>query len=121
VIRQWVAAAGRTRIASLLRIAAARWSAQRAMGAAAPDAALVRAIYRRAVRSAFRDAVDLADLAVDGDDLIGAGIASGRQLGEILRDLLVVVLADPSQNTRARLLDLALQKCGGRPGSGSPS
>jgi tRNA nucleotidyltransferase (CCA-adding enzyme) len=121
MIRQWVAAAGRTRIASLLRIGAARWSAQRAMGAPAPDAASVRALYRRAVRSAFRDAVDLSDLAVDGDDLIGAGIAPGRQIGEILRDLLVVVLADPSQNTRAQLLELAVRKSGGRPGSGSAS
>jgi tRNA nucleotidyltransferase (CCA-adding enzyme) len=119
MIRQWVAAVGRTRIASLLRIAAARWSAQRATGASAPDAASVRALYRRAVRSAFRDAVELSDLAVDGDDLIGAGIAPGRQIGEILRDLLAVVLADPSRNTRVQLLELALRTSGGRPGAGS--
>jgi tRNA nucleotidyltransferase (CCA-adding enzyme) len=119
VIRRWVAAAGRTRIASLLRIVAARWSAQRAIGAPAPAATAVRGLYRRAVRSAFHDAVELADLAVDGDDLISAGIAPGRQLGEILRDLLTLVLADPSQNTRAQLLALALQKAGGRPADGS--
>ncbi len=118
-IRRWVAAAGRTRIASLLRIAAARWSAQRAGGGPAPAAVAVRVLYRRAVRSAFHDAVDLADLAVDGDDLISAGIAPGRQLGEILRDLLTLVLTDPSQNTRAQLLALALQKAGRRPANGS--
>jgi hypothetical protein len=118
LIRLWVAAAGRTRVASLLRIASARWSAQRAAGSSAPSAASVRALYRRAIRSAFRDAVDLADLAVDGDDLIGAGFAPGKQLGEILRELLVVVLADPSQNTRAQLLAVALQKRGGHAGAG---
>jgi hypothetical protein len=85
----------------------------------APAPAAVRALYRRAVRSAFHDAVDLADLAVDGDDLIGAGIAPGRQLGEILRDLLTVVLADPSQNTRAQLVALALQRASGPPANGS--
>ena len=119
MIRRWVAAAGRTRIASLLRIAAARWSARRAMGAPAPGATAVRGLYRRAARSAFRDAVDLADLAVDGDDLISAGITPGRQLGEILRDLLTVVLADPAQNTRAQLLALALEKAARRQPNGS--
>jgi tRNA nucleotidyltransferase (CCA-adding enzyme) len=118
-VRGWVAAAGRTRIPSLLRIAAARWSAQRATGAPAPAAAVVRRLYRRASRSAFHDAVDLADLAVDGDDLMRAGIAPGRQLGEILRDLLTVVLADPTQNTRGQLLALALQRAGRRPANGS--
>ena len=118
LIRLWVAAAGRTRVASLLRIASARWSAGRVMGASGPSEASVRALYRRAVRSAFRDAVDLADLAVDGDDLIGAGFAPGKRLGEILRELLVVVLADPSQNTRARLLALAAHKRGRQGGDG---
>jgi tRNA nucleotidyltransferase (CCA-adding enzyme) len=109
-IRQWVAAVGRTRIASLLRIASARWGALRATGAPAPVPQSIAALYRRAVTSAYRDAVNLADLAIDGDDLIRAGIAPGRQIGEILRDLLAAVLADPAQNTRAHLLALAARQ-----------
>ena len=107
-IRGWVARVGRTRIASLLRIASARWSARRSIGAAAPEARAVGGLYRRAVRSAYRDAVDLADLAIDGDDLLAAGIAPGRHIGEILRGLLAIVLADPTQNTRAHLLAMAV-------------
>jgi tRNA nucleotidyltransferase (CCA-adding enzyme) len=114
-IRRWVADAGRTRIASLLRIASARWGAQRASGAPAPMPRTVAAVYRRAVRSAYRDAVELVDLVIDGDDLIAAGIAPGRRIGEILRYLLAVVLVDPTQNTSAHLLALALALGDGGP------
>jgi tRNA nucleotidyltransferase (CCA-adding enzyme) len=120
-IRRWVADAGRTRIASLLRIAAARWAARRAGGAPAPLPRAVAGVYRRAIRSAYQDAVALTDLAIDGDDLIAAGIAPGRRIGEILRYLLAVVLADPAQNTPAQLLALAraLGDGGPEPASGS--
>jgi tRNA nucleotidyltransferase (CCA-adding enzyme) len=46
----------------------------------------------------------LADLAVDGNDLIEAGFEPGPELGHTLRDLLHVVVDDPSQNTREALL-----------------
>ena len=114
-IREWVAAAGRLRIASVVRIAAARWAAIRAPGDGfggrpeVPSAAGVAMVYRRVLRAAFHDAVEVSDLAIDGDDLVGAGIAPGPRIGEILRRLLVVVLADPAENTRDRLLSLAHQ------------
>jgi hypothetical protein len=64
----------------------------------------VRATYRRAVRIAYRDPIQVSDLAVDGDDLREAGIPPGPLLGMILHALLEVVLADPAANTRERLL-----------------
>jgi tRNA nucleotidyltransferase (CCA-adding enzyme) len=49
----------------------------------------------------------LADLAVDGNDLIDAGFTPGPQFGNVLRDLLHAVVDDPSLNTREQLLALA--------------
>ncbi|MEL3907034.1 MAG: HD domain-containing protein [Treponema sp.] len=52
-------------------------------------------------------AYSLKDLAVNGKDLMEAGIPAGRMLGLILNDLLETVLEDPAQNTRERLLSIA--------------
>ena len=122
VVRRWVAGIGRTRVPAFLRIAAARWSAARALGdvtpgaaapgaaapgAAAPGAAAVASLYRRGVRSAYRDPVEVADLAIDGDDLMRAGIPAGATVGRVLHGLLDAVIDDPAVNEPARLLDLA--------------
>jgi tRNA nucleotidyltransferase (CCA-adding enzyme) len=60
--------------------------------------------YRRALRIAYRDPIELADLAVDGEDLQRDGIARGPALGKILRALLEWVVEDPSRNVREELL-----------------
>ena len=53
----------------------------------------------------------LADLAVDGDDLIELGFKPGPELGHVLRDLLREVVDDPAQNTpRPRSLRRARAK-----------
>ena len=52
----------------------------------------------------------LADLAVDGNDLIGLGFKPGPELGHTLRDLLREVVDDPAANTRAALLRRARAK-----------
>jgi tRNA nucleotidyltransferase (CCA-adding enzyme) len=106
-VRRWVAAAGRLRVPTLLRLAAARWAATRVAGGVAPTAPRVRGLYRRAIRSAFHDAVQLSDLAVDGTDLVDGGIAKGPLVGAVLRRLLAAVVEDQSLNVRDRLLDLA--------------
>jgi tRNA nucleotidyltransferase (CCA-adding enzyme) len=49
----------------------------------------------------------LADLAVDGADLIELGYAEGPSLGAALESLLDAVVEDPSLNTRAELLERA--------------
>jgi putative nucleotidyltransferase with HDIG domain len=51
--------------------------------------------------------LSLKDLAVSGDDLAAVGIARGKVMGIILRELLETVLDDPAQNTREALLSIA--------------
>ncbi len=46
----------------------------------------------------------IKDLAVNGKDLIADGMAPGPGLGRLLQELLVLVLEDPSQNTKENLL-----------------
>ena len=46
----------------------------------------------------------LQDLAVDGNDLIAAGVRPGPEVGETLARLLADVLDDPTRNTREQLL-----------------
>lgn len=53
------------------------------------------------------DAVTVQELAIDGSDLIEMGIPSGPQIGEILRGLLEHVLANPHNNTKCKLQELA--------------
>ena len=105
-IRRWVSVAGRTRFASVLRLADARWWAEREAGQQAPAASSVASLHRRALRIAYRDPVELSDLAVDGTDLQKLGL-SGPALGNALHGLLDAVVRDPSLNTPERLLALA--------------
>jgi tRNA nucleotidyltransferase (CCA-adding enzyme) len=106
-VRRWVATVGRLQVGPFMRLASAVWSTTRASGRAAPTPAAVHSLYRRMQRSAFRDAIDLGSLAVDGDDLRRAGIPSGPALGKILQSLLGAVIADPSRNAADWLLQEA--------------
>ncbi len=103
ILRGWAGRAGRTRLAPVLRIADAHWWAERESGKLAPTRARVESVYRRAIRIAYRDPVEVSDLAVNGDDLLKIGI-SGKRLGNTLRLLLKYVLEDPARNTREALL-----------------
>lgn len=103
-IRRWASVAGRPVFGLLARLAAARWSAQRSRGLAAPSARAGRVLYKDGVRIAYGDPIALADLAIDGDDLVAAGFAPGPQLGQILASMLDWVLEAPSRNTRDQLL-----------------
>ena len=53
------------------------------------------------------NALTLKSLAVNGRDLMAAGIPSGKELGRILNELLECVLEDPSMNEREKLLEVA--------------
>jgi tRNA nucleotidyltransferase (CCA-adding enzyme) len=108
-LRAWAGRAGRTRLSPVLRIADAHWWAERESGKSAPTCERVESVYRRAIRIAYRDPVEVSDLAVNGDDLLKAGI-TGKRLGETLRALLQYVLDDPSRNTRETLLQHAEQR-----------
>jgi tRNA nucleotidyltransferase (CCA-adding enzyme) len=56
---------------------------------------------------AAKEPLVLKDLAITGNDLMQAGFAAGRQLGDLLGKLLDRVLVDPTLNTRDQLLALA--------------
>lgn len=54
--------------------------------------------------------VTIAELAVDGKDLIALGMQPGPELGEMLSQLLEAVLEEPERNTREQLLQLVRVK-----------
>ena len=108
-LREWVARVGRLRLAAVFRVAYAVWAARRNAGVTAPDLARARSVYRTLERIAYRDPVEIGDLAVDGEDLVRAGIAAGPALGKILRALLEIVLDEPERNTRPQLIAAALK------------
>jgi tRNA nucleotidyltransferase (CCA-adding enzyme) len=56
-----------------------------------------------AIRAA-KDPLTLQDLAVDGNDLLAAGVRPGPDVGETLQRLLGEVLDDPRRNTKEYLL-----------------
>ena len=91
----------------------------RVAGDRAPTRERAASLYRRALRIAYRDPIELSDLVVDGEDIQREGIARGPALGKILRALLEWVVEDPSRNTRDELLRRArdLARAGERPSS----
>ena len=101
-VRRLAATVGRLRVDAFVRLAAARWSAD--PGGSMPSPAAMRTLYRRTQRSAFGDAIEVADLSIDGDDLRQVGVKPGPVMGTLLAALLEEVLADPTLNTRERLL-----------------
>lgn len=110
-LRRWAAVCGRTLAAPSFRLVTARLAARRELSADAqvPSASWVGAVYRRLVRIAFRDPIEVADLAVSGSDLAAAGIPAGPRVGATLRQLLDEVIEDPARNTRAHLLARAAE------------
>jgi len=50
------------------------------------------------------ECTSLKDLAVNGSDLIGAGFAPGKELGEVLNRLLMLVIEKPEKNKKEVLL-----------------
>jgi len=50
------------------------------------------------------ECTSLKELAVNGSDLIAAGFAPGKELGEVLNRLLLLVIEEPEKNTKECLL-----------------
>ena len=103
-VRRWLSALGRLHAGAFLRVAAARWSAMRAVGVPAPSDAAVRAVHRRMRRSLYTDPIQIADLRIGGDELRRLGIPAGPIYAKILQALLERVLVDPARNTPEALL-----------------
>ena len=110
-LRRWVAAIGRTRTEAFFTIVGAQLVAANrrldvASGTMHADEAVVaraEALTREATRVAYHEPIELADLAVDGDDLRRVGVPAGREIGRVLHALLDWVLDDPSRNRVAEL------------------
>ena len=64
----------------------------------------LRSLYEEIEREG--DCLTIKDLAVNGRDLIQAGITPGPQLGRTLQEFLEIVLEDPEKNTKEYLLSL---------------
>ncbi|HSX21736.1 MAG TPA: HD domain-containing protein, partial [Gaiellaceae bacterium] len=60
--------------------------------------------FRKTLEDTLSSPHRLADLAINGDDLIAAGLKPGPELGRILRTLLHDVVEEPECNTREELL-----------------
>lgn len=72
--------------------------------------AYIRELYDEICRK--QECMSLKDLAVTGTDLIALGVPPGREIGQLLNELLEIVLEDPGKNTREELLRIceSLQK-----------
>lgn len=57
-----------------------------------------------------KECLSIGDLAVNGSDLIAAGMAQGKELGNMLSWLLEKVLENPSWNTKDTLMRLVEEK-----------
>ncbi len=68
----------------------------------------IKKLYEEICRN--QDCLGLKDLAVTGNDLIALGIAPGREIGEVLRNLLQLVLEEPAFNTKEELLKICREK-----------
>jgi len=103
-LRRLAVDVGRLRVNAFLRLAAARWAHDPQIGPA-----LVRRLFRRLMHIAFHDPIEIADLAIDGDDLRQIGVRAGPELGRVLQRLRLLVIDDPARNTRDELLRLAAE------------
>ncbi len=79
-------------------------------GGARPDRIGAIVAFRKRVRGELerKEPFGLRDLALDGNDLIEAGIPEGPAVGRTLKRLLAAVLENPDLNTRDALRALAL-------------
>jgi tRNA nucleotidyltransferase (CCA-adding enzyme) len=106
-VRRWVARIGRMRAESFFTLTAALWRVRLEAAGDADAEARLATLAKLAVIVAFRDPIEIADLAVDGEDLRKAGIPDGPRMGKVLHALLQHVISDPALNTNAKLLELA--------------
>lgn len=106
-VRRWVARIGRMRTETFFVLNAALWRARLAVADDAAAESRLDPLTRTAVEIAFRDPIEIADLAVDGEDLQKAGIPNGPRMGKALHALLERVIDDPAANTAPTLLEIA--------------
>ncbi len=67
------------------------------------DIKMIRMMYEQICEEG--ECVDLAGLAVNGQDLIQMGMKPGKELGEVLQKMLEYVLEHPRDNRKEILLE----------------
>jgi poly(A) polymerase/tRNA nucleotidyltransferase (CCA-adding enzyme) len=68
----------------------------------------ILALQKRIAEVRAKDmALKVGDLDISGNDLLDIGVKAGPEVGEVLRKLLDVVLEDPTQNDKQKLMQLA--------------
>ena len=104
-VRRFIARVGTGSIEDLLRL---RLADTAATSGDPLDPGTIQEFRNRIASVTAKDAAfRIRDLAVDGNDLAGIGVAQGPAMGKILAELLETVFDDPGQNTRERLLRIA--------------
>lgn len=108
-VRRWLSAVGVGRVPAVARLemAAARARSQEEGRRAAEAWRRARAVLRTS------PPLEVAELALDGRDLIRLGLRPGPHFGEILEGLLSWVLEDPARNDKALLEEEALRRAAG--------
>lgn len=114
-VRRFIRRCGASAIQGLLDLRAA----DNVGSGLSPDADGLQSLRARCRQQLdARVALDLAGLAVNGDDLMKAlEIPAGPALGRVLDRLLEMVVLDPMLNDRSRLLTLAREQVGADTGS----
>ncbi len=72
------------------------------------NAAKLETMYNEIMEAG--DCLSIKDLAISGKDLIALGMKPGKEMGDLLTDLLNMVLGTPDLNDREKLLNLAAKK-----------
>jgi tRNA nucleotidyltransferase/poly(A) polymerase len=104
-VRRFIARVGEENLAKVYQL---RRADAYATAAVEPGPDFLRGLADRVEKALNeKQAFSLKDLAVNGKDLIAIGIAPGKAIGIILKELLETVLDDPAQNTRETLLVIA--------------
>jgi tRNA nucleotidyltransferase (CCA-adding enzyme) len=103
-VRRWIQRVGRERLADLYALNEADLRAKGREGP--PDLEALTALKAHVERVLEAGAAfSTRDLAVNGNDLMRElGVAPGRILGDVLKELLDVAIQDPAKNTRDDLL-----------------
>lgn len=70
----------------------------------------IKKIYEKILED--RQCMSLRELAVTGKDLIDAGMKPGKEMGEMLERLLSVVLDNPEENTKEKLMEYVVKAKG---------
>jgi putative nucleotidyltransferase with HDIG domain len=106
-VRRFVARAGEENLPELFDL---RRADSFGMRGVAPPCDLLLSFQLRIERVLTKSrAISIKNLAVNGTDLMAAGLPAGPRLGIILKRLLDAVLEDPALNTKDHLLKIALE------------